>query len=60
MPTCLLRLPRVWGCSPKAGQTPLDVAREARQGAVVRLFEAILKKQPAHEVIAENGAQVSA
>lgn len=40
------------------GQTPLDVARRARQIKTTALLEAFLRAEPAHEVIAEAGANV--
>lgn len=40
------------------GQTPLDVAREARQFKTAALLEAFLRAEPAHKVIAEDGAHV--
>ncbi|CAN0302121.1 unnamed protein product, partial [Ectocarpus sp. 8 AP-2014] len=42
----------------KIGQTPLDVARRARQIKTTALLEAFLRAEPAHEVIAEAGANV--
>ncbi|CAN0393222.1 unnamed protein product, partial [Laminaria digitata] len=42
----------------KMGQTPLDVARRARQMKTSALLEAFLRAEPAHEVIIENGSRV--
>ncbi|CAM9893070.1 unnamed protein product [Ectocarpus sp. 12 AP-2014] len=42
----------------KIGQTPLDVARTARQIKTTALLEAFLRAEPAHEVIAEAGANI--
>ncbi|CAM9159713.1 unnamed protein product [Ectocarpus fasciculatus] len=42
----------------KIGQTPLDVARRARQIKTTALLEAFLRAEPAHEVIAEAGANI--
>ncbi|CAN0148094.1 unnamed protein product [Pylaiella littoralis] len=42
----------------KIGQTPLDVARRARQVKTAALLEAFLRAEPAHEVIVEAGANI--
>lgn len=42
----------------QTGQTPLDVARDAWQIKTAALLEAFLRAEPAHEVIAEAGANV--
>ena len=44
--------------SAQTGQAPLDVARDARQIKTAALLEAFLRAEPAHEVIAEAGANV--
>lgn len=44
--------------SAQTGQTPLDVARNARQIKTAALLEAFLRAEPAHEVIAEAGTNV--